>query len=166
MPRLSDIARAEAARPVSDAAFLILLTAEHAQLSEPVRVVANTVDIHSRGQRFIAMGFTVALPGQGGDRAPVTRLQIANVGTVVDPASGDRFNLVQTLRRLHGDPPALTLEVVLSDTPDLVEMALSLDMTTARYDRLTIDASVDMAGVWGDRFPAARFAPGLYPLVG
>ena len=61
MPRSQDFIRSAFAQETEDV-WLVLLTISHADLSEDIRVVNNTVNITSRGLMFTASRSTSCRP--------------------------------------------------------------------------------------------------------
>lgn len=149
-----------ARRAVYDAetseAFLILLTLTHADLTEPIRVVNNALDVVSRGETFIAFPFRIDLPSDSDESPPRARLQIDNV---------DR-QIVQAIRTVTG-PIAVLMEVVLGGDPDTVEAAFSdFELREVRWDALVVEGQLSLESFLREPYPAPRFTqkdfPGLF----
>jgi hypothetical protein len=97
----------------SDQAWLTLLEIGGDGIVAPVRLVANPVNIVSRGYTYIGFPFRLSLPKQSGEGRAAT-IEIDNT---------DR-EIVRILRELDAAPDVL-IEIVLDDTPDVVEMTLA-----------------------------------------
>jgi hypothetical protein len=125
MPRnLSAPALASQNAEATGQAWLTLITLSHATLSEPIRVVDNNEHITSNGDLYAAWNFEITLPGEDPDNPANARLTIGNV----DP------EILRALRTINS-PPQVTIQVVLSDTPDIVEAEFTgLVLRNANYD--------------------------------
>lgn len=135
--------------------LLILITITHADLAGPLRFVANTVDIVSRGNTFTAYGFGFAAPGDGEGGSTSARIVIDNI---------DR-RIVDTIRALS-TPPEILVEIVLGSDPDTVEETFPpFEVRSANGDRLSISA--DLTDMDDDGQAAMRwtFVPSLAPAL-
>jgi len=136
----------------TDEVWLTLLTISHPSLASPIRVVHNNEPIPSRGSEpitsrdnepitsrsnkpitsrgntFHAYAFQLIMPGQGGDGPGEAQLAIDNTDRVI----------VETIRSIT-DAPDVLVEVVLADTPDVVEIALPpLKLRDVTYNAATV----------------------------
>lgn len=135
--------------------LLYLLTIDHADLSEPIRWVADKVGIVSRGQSYVAYGFDFVPPGETEDGRTPARLAIDNVDK----------RIVETIRAI-ATPPTLLIESVLRSDPDTVQEEFPIfSLTVASGDRNTLQA--DMLDDNDDNEPVMRwkFTPGLAPAL-
>ena len=108
----------------TDEVWLVLVTIEQADLTEPIRVVNNNEDITSGGDLFVAYAFEVELPGEQADTPGQGRLKIDNTDKVI----------VEAVRSING-VPTVTLEVVLASDPDTIEISYTgLRMRNIGYD--------------------------------
>jgi hypothetical protein len=155
MRQLSTAAVSAIMAQETDEAFLPLLTISHADLAEPIRLVANIENISSRGETYIGLPFEIEFPQEDGEQIGAARLRVDNV---------DRM-IVQTLRTIQ-TPPTVTVEVVLASQPDTVEMALTnLTLRDAAYDALAVTGYLRPEDVTeepiGETITPTRF-PGLF----
>ncbi|NDC57532.1 MAG: DUF1833 domain-containing protein, partial [Alphaproteobacteria bacterium] len=79
MRSLSATAVASLTAETTDEVWLPLVTISHADLSSPIRVVANNENITSRGNTFIGYPFEIELPSQNDQSPGEARLRIDNV---------------------------------------------------------------------------------------
>ena len=134
-------------------AFLILLTLNHVDLSGPIRVANNAVDVVSRGDTFLAFPFRLQLPSDSDERPPRARLQIDNV---------DR-QIVQAVRSVTGAIGVL-MEIVLASDPDTLEAAFpDFELQEVRYDALVVEGDLGIEAFLREPFPGDRFTPSGYP---
>lgn len=91
-------------------ALIALLTLDHADLADPLRVARNTVDVVSRGETYAARAFAVTLPQDDGETLATVRLTLDNVDRAFTEA-------VRTI----DSPLDATIELVLASAPDTVE---------------------------------------------
>ncbi len=147
--------RAALARETGEAP-IVLVTITHASLTAPIRVAGYDVDVTSRGETFYAMPFSISLPTDSEEAAPRAKVSLDNVSR----------EIVTAIRTATGDPPGVTLEVVLADTPDVVEASFpGFALRNASYNALTVDAELTFEGLAAEPNPAGRFTPGAFPGV-
>ena len=133
--------------------FLLLLTLDHPDLAEPIRVVNNLEPITSRGHSFIAYPFEIALPDEDPDTVARVTLRIDNV---------DR-EIVRSLRSITS-PLSVGLEVVMAASPDTVEAGpFNMTLAAAEYDALTVTGELAFEDVLNEPFPGHSYVPGEYP---
>jgi len=155
MRTLSASAIASLVQETTDEVWLVLLTINHADLVDPIRVVNNIDNITSRGDLFVGFPFSIILPEQGPATIGQAQLQIDNIDKMI----------VETIRTISS-PPTVTIEVVLASQPDTVEMALfDLVLRDSSYDAITVSATMRFEDVAvepvAESITAQRF-PGLY----
>lgn len=133
--------------------WLVLLTIDHDELDEPIRVVNNTVNITSRGNEFIAFPFEVELPQEREESPPKVTLRLCNA---------DR-RVVQAIRSIQG-PPTVTLEIVTSNDWDTVEIGpLSFSLNEARFDAAVVEGDLNFEPVLDEAWPSGTFNPAGFP---
>lgn len=133
--------------------FLILLTIDHTSLAEPIRVTSDSVTTASRGNNFVAFPFDLSLPDDQEGRAPRARLVIDNV---------DR-QIVQAVRSLTSAPSVL-IEIIRGAAPDTVEAQfVDFKLTNVSYDAQKVEGDLMIEDFTAEPFPAAIFAPSLFP---
>ncbi len=81
-------------------------------IASPIRLVANIENVVSRGYTYIGFPFKIDLPRQSGE-GRAAQLSIENA---------DR-EIVRLLRELDAAPDVL-IEIVLAESPDIVELQL------------------------------------------
>lgn len=150
---LSQAARQAINAQETEQVFLLLLTIDHDDLAEPIRVVNNTQDITSRGDPYVAYPFEIALPGEDPESVARVTLRIDNV---------DR-QIVQSLRQVQA-PLAVALEVVLASSPDTVEAGpFNMTLVAAEYDALVVTGELAFEDVLNEPFPGHSYIPSEYP---
>lgn len=133
--------------------LLVLLTLDHADLAEPIRVVANTVNVTSRGQEFIAFPFEVVLPGSSEDAPPRARLTIDNVSREITAAI-----------RSIGSAVDVTIEAVRLEDPDSVEVSFpDFKLRDVTWDVNTVSGELQLEDMTREPFPADNFSPAEFP---
>ena len=153
MKSVSSLFKQAAFAPETDQALLLCLTIDHADLAEPIRVVNDGVDLVRSAGTFLAYPFRIALPFDRDDELPRVVLSIDNV---------DR-SIVLTVRSLSS-PPSITLEAVLSDSPDTVEVSLpDFVLKSATYDKLTVEGELSFEDILNEPYPGGTFRPALFP---
>lgn len=132
--------------------WLTLLTMNHVDLPEPIRVVNNLVNMTSRGNEYVAFPFEFNLPLDDAESLPSVQIKIDNIELLV----------METIRGLSS-PPNVVIEVVLASSPDLVEMAIyDMTMREANYDAQEITADLVIEDVLNQRWPANTYNPAQF----
>lgn len=133
----------------TEQAFLLLVKFFSPQTSETYRCALNTEDVLSNGFNFVATYFEVSLP-EISDAAPAgCQISVDNV---------DR-RLVGMLRAIT-QPLQVTLQVVLSGTPDVVEMEYTdLILREATWDVSKIHGKLVSEDPLNQVFPGHLYEP-------
>lgn len=136
----------------TDEVELKLLTIDHPDMVTPIRVVADQVDVVSRGDTYTAFPFALAAPPQREGELPQSELIIDNVSRL----------LTETVRSIT-TPATMTLEVVLASDPDtLIAGPWAFEMRQTRINVQTIRAALQFEPILEEPFPAGRFTPTLF----
>lgn len=135
--------------------FLILLTIDHADLVDPLRVVNNNVNITSNGDLYLAYPFRLKLPTERVGQVPLAKLSIDNV-------SGE---IVRTLRQIS-TPLITTIQIVRIDDVDEVEATLpTFKLRNVGWDDVSVSGDLVLDDMSNEPFPAHSFTPSEYPSV-
>ena len=133
--------------------FIVLLTIDHPDLAEPMRLSSDAVDTVSRSNTYVAFPFDISLPNDQADRPPRAGLRIDNV---------DR-QIVQTLRTITSAPTVL-MEVVLGSDPDTVEASWpDFQLLDADYDHLVVAGELGQELFLNEPWPGRSFTPADFP---
>ena len=133
--------------------FLVLLTMEHPDLAQPIRVVHNQQDIDSRGNTYTRFAFLPKFPDNIEGQVPRAELVIDNVS----------LEIVREIRQLR-TAPTVKLEVIRAAAPDTVEMSLpEFYLRNVTWDAETIRGTLSLDNVVQERFPALAFTPAHFP---
>jgi hypothetical protein len=131
---------------------LVLLTIAHASLAQSIRVVNNKVNITSNGNEFIGFPFEIVLPDASEDAPPQSKIRINNVSREI----GQAIRSITT-------PPAVTIQVVRQDTPDIIEAEFAgMFMTNVTYDALMVEADLFFEDLVREPYPCLRFNPSYF----
>ncbi|MDH5393949.1 MAG: DUF1833 domain-containing protein [Gammaproteobacteria bacterium] len=115
---------------------VILLEISHADLTTPVRVVKDNVDLTSNGDLFVAMPFDITLPDDPQGGLPKASLSIDNVGKELmgwlESSNGGQGSSCRIMEVLRSDPNTIEWEATMqldgiSATPLVVSGRLSFD---------------------------------------
>ncbi len=146
----------------TDEAFIMLLRILHDDLDESIRVTQADVaeaeldgapGVYSRGAFYAAYPVKINLPGQSAEELARVTLTIDNV---------DR-RIVQVLRSI-ATAPDVEMEVVLLDTPDIVEAGpYRLRLREARYDLLVVEGELTHEDILNEPYPGHSMTPGTFP---
>lgn len=146
---------------------VFLLTITHPMLSEPILVSSDPTEriretasdvvygTRSLGKDFIFFPFTLVLPEEGDEAPGPMKLDLCNV----------RREIVATLRTIKG-PPTINADIVLSDSPDLIEATWpEYLLTNAVYDASIISGTLTQETQVREPLPAGAFTPGYFPAL-
>lgn len=149
---LSSIAIASQNAESTAEAWLMLLTIDHPTLSSPIRVVDNNADVTSNGDLFVAWDFSLTMPGEDPDNPETAHLSISNI----DPL------IIRSLRQISS-PPSVTIGVVLSSAPNVVEVEFAgLVLRSASYDAATITGNLVFEEILTEPV-ATTLTPAMFP---
>lgn len=132
MPRAYSSAYKSTLASVSAAeAPLVLLEINHAALSQPVRVVNDTLDLVSNGYTFVAAPFRCALPSDMENQLPKARLAVDNVGRDlmywIETSGGGQGSTVRFMQVMRSRPNQIEWEI----TMDLFNVEVTMAEVTA-----------------------------------
>jgi len=147
--RLSPGAAAAVLAPETEKVFLHLLTIEVSG-GAVLRFVDNNQNITSRGNEFIAAGFTLVLPEQTESAPRPCRLAVDNTD----------LSIYQAIKQAAGREVAVTVCVVIADAPDAYERGpLKYRLRNVRADKETISGEVYDFYLSDRKFPRDAYAP-------
>jgi hypothetical protein len=136
----------------SSVAWLFLLTIE-AKDKPPLYLVNNNEVFVSNGIEYQPFPFALNLPSDTGERLPRIQIVISNISNEIIEAI-----------RAEITPPVLTIEMVSSAYPDIVEKRLDfLTLRGVSYDASTITGELEVINVMSTAFPAESYSPVHYP---
>lgn len=148
-------ARAALYAPQTGKVFLHLLTIDHDDMPARVRFVDNLDDITSRGNVYTAFPFRALLPADVEGELPTLDLVVDNVTR----------ELVDEVRSI-ATPAEITIEVVIADTPDTVEVGpILLEVAGVSYDRQELRLSLVSERLMTEPYPAGLFTPSDFPFL-
>ena len=134
-------------------AFLFLLTLDHASLDEPIRLVNDLQDVTSRGNVYSAFPFELILPQDDGETLPEVVISISNVS----------LELIESVRSIES-ALNVTLEIILSDSPDYIEMSIEgMKTNSINYDANKLQAVCQVEDVLNLAFPKELYLPSNFP---
>lgn len=143
-------------------AFLILLTIDHDDLAEPIRITPDPFEVLpilgirgvvSNGVEYSALPFEFILPGDSPDSPPISTIRMDNISR----------EIVNAIRSITS-PPTATISIVLSSDPDVVEITLTdFTLNNIRADVYTVEGELSTEQLDAEPLPSGRFTPGLFP---
>lgn len=148
---------AELSAESTDTAWLVLLKIDHPDLQgQPILVTNDAVPTISNGLVFSPFPFSAILPDDVEGRPPQAQLQIDNTTQ----------EIIAVLRGLI-TPPTLTIQIVRSINPDIVEYEwVGLEWSASSYDKNTITGTLSMIDLTEEEFPYVTYDSrwrGLWP---
>jgi len=154
MPRTTSATFTRAAfAQQTDEVIIELLTLEHDQLPDPVRLARNYTNIVSRGNTYIGCQFDLTWPQDKENEPPQASLRYQNVSR----------ELIAAIRILR-TPMTATIEVVLASSPDTVEASYSgMSVIANSYDANIVDFTLSFERFMQEGFPGKIFGPANFP---
>jgi len=140
----------------TDSVWLVLLTIDHADLEQPIRVTSDGRPTLSNGDLYQPFPFAVTLPDDVEGRAPQARLQIDNTS----------LEVVAQLRGL-ATPPSVRLQIVRAEDPDVIEREwVGLEWRSSAIDLASVTGTLSVEDLALEEFPYVTFDgrfKGLFP---
>ena len=137
----------------TDEVWLVLVTIDHADLSQPIRVVNNTEDVTSGGDTYVAFPFDITLPDAREDAPPRARLVIDNVSREIAEA-------IRTI----SSAPSVTLEVIRAADPDTIEISWPFfKLRNVKWDVGKVSGDLTLEDFTSEPYPAGIFSPASFP---
>lgn len=134
-------------------AILVLLTINHDDLSEPIRITSDAVPTISNGNTFVVYPYKVTLPDDPENGFSSGRLEIDNV----------HRDIVVAIRQISTSP-TVTIQIVLGSDPDTVEVEIDgFQMDNIKHDVFTVRSDLVMDNYMHEPFPGNRFVPSFFP---
>lgn len=107
----------------------------------------------SNGNNFIYLPLEITLPTEEEAQAPRCSVTIHDVTQYLTPI----------IRELSG-PPTVTLQLVLSSTPNVIEASFSgFYISNITYNKDTVTAELSMIDYEREPFPMHSFTPAYFP---
>jgi hypothetical protein len=132
--------------------LVILLTIDHADMTNPIRVSSTTESFVSNVQTYLPCPFLINLPSDDAETIQELELQVQNV--VRDIVAGIRAITPGSAA------PTVTMEVVTVSLPDTVEVGpLVLSLRSARYDRQVVTGALGYAPILDQPYPSSIMGP-------
>lgn len=149
-------ATGEMSRESTDTAWLVLLTLDHEDLTDSIRVTSDAVSTASGGDVYSPFPFEVILPDDVEGVPPQAQLRIDNTTQ----------EIISALRGLTS-PPRLTIKIVRSINPDIVDYSWTgLEWSASSYDKSIITGTLTFNDLSREEFPYTTFDTrwsGLWP---
>lgn len=153
MRSVTDYFKQAAFAQETDEVFVVLVVISHPEMSPPLRLCSNAVNMVSRGNTYYAFPFEISFPADTEKQPVVGRIAIDNV---------DR-TIVQVVRSLT-TAPTVDLEIVRASAPDTVEYSSKgLQMRNISYDAYKISADLYYQDLQREPWPQHRLTPGYFP---
>lgn len=157
MPRAlsSDMIRMMNAEYADDA-DVVLITIDHPDLPDAIRVTSEAEDTVSNGNTFISYAFQIVLPDEPEKgQSPAGRIQIANVSR----------EILDNMRAISG-PATFDMAVVRRSAPDVVEGSWpTFKLRSLPYDDLNISGELTLDDLYMMEYPADSYLPAYFPAL-
>ncbi len=157
MSRTTSVAMRQLASAQESGQVLVaLIEISHSLIvNGPLRLVQDVKPVVSNGNTYTAFPFEIILPDDGAEAPPRVKLAIDAVDQTI----------MTTIRSLPpGEPPTITVSLVLASQPDIIEMAMTgmvLRTVTGDAQRIEGELLIDEEDLL--RFPEGSFTPFDFP---
>lgn len=153
--------------PDADDSLAILLTFTGTGITTPIRIAdsftqrltgltTNDEVVHgivSRSNNYIFIPFRLTLPDEQVASAPRCQLSVMDVTRYLTP-----------ILRSITSPPSVLIELVMTASPNTVEVAFSgFQMGAVNYNKDQITAELVVQSLATEPFPAHTFTPSYFP---
>lgn len=159
---LSPAAKAAVYAQNTSEAFIMLLTVDHPDFTDPIRITADPFEILpdlgvlgvvSRGNEFVYLPFMITLPTQDDTNISRAKISIDNVSREIVAAVRQATSAVN-----------ITVEIVLASDVDTVEVtAADFKLERVQYDVLSVTGDISVEYFDLEPMPAGRFTPSQFP---
>ena len=117
--------------------LVVLLTINHPNLTQPIRVCSDSVETLSQSRTFIPYPFTFKAPDEAENGPTPARLIIDNVGEIIAESI-----------QLLDSPASVDVEFVLASSPNHIQIAWpTFELTNVEGDELTISGDLTIPGL-------------------
>jgi hypothetical protein len=148
---ISDLLRDDAWQSESNLP-LVLLTIDHDDLTSPISIVNNKVNVSSNGVEYIAFPFDIVLPDSSEDSPPTSKIRIDNVSREIGQAI-----------RLLATPPSVTIRVIRQETPDVIEAEyVGMTLANVSYNVFSVEADLQFEDLIREPWPYMIFTPAIF----
>lgn len=143
---------------------VLLLTFDHEDLTEPIRISTDNADTFvyeaetvrgtiSRGNNYVYCPVTLALPDDSDESISKATMEIDNV---------DR-RILQTIRGISS-PPTITMELVLAASPNTVEASFAnFSLVDVTADVMTVQGTFSLGSFLSEPYPGGSMLPSNFP---
>lgn len=150
---ISNAVKAALFKQETEEVFLVLLTIDHPELSNPIRLVNNTEDITSNGNLFTAFPFKIVMPLADPNSQPRASIEVDNI---------DR-QIVTAIRTITSSP-TVTLQVIMASAPNTIEVEFTdFKLQDTSYNGFTVSGTLSMENYLLEPYPADQFVPSNFP---
>jgi len=154
MSRISPEATEAVNAPETDKVFLHLLTIETSGRNNApgvlLRFVDNNQHVTSRGNEYIAAGFTIILPEQTGDAPRPCRLAIDNTDLMI----------FSEIKKAVGQEITVSVCVIMAHTPDVYERGpLKYKLRNVRANKETVEGELYDFYLNDRKYPKETYTP-------
>lgn len=134
--------------------FLILLTIDHPDFTQPIRVVNDGHSIPSRNNEYVAFPFNITLPDDLDESPPRAKLTIDNVSR----------EIIQNIRLAGQSEITVKIEIVRHSDPDTVEVSFPrMLLRNVQADVMTVSGDLEVEDLVREPFPSGVFDPAGFP---
>lgn len=142
--------------------FILLVTIDHPNFTQPVRISADPTELLpdagvrgtiSRGEEYLFCPFEINLPVQDDTGIARASISVDNI---------DR-QIVSAVRQADS-ALSITIEIVLASSPDVPEVSVQdFRLERVTYDSMTVSGDISVEYFELEPFPARRFTPSDFP---
>lgn len=166
--KVSPKARKHVQAEIDPLVKVFLITINHKDLTEPIRVSSDPTErvgsdevnifygTVSNGRIFYYAGFDASLANDEDGAAPQVQITIPNA---------DR-TMVEAIEQMGPGPVSVDIELVFADTPDNIEISMKgMELTEITYDETSISGTISRDLLFDEPYPYRSFTPSHYPFL-
>jgi hypothetical protein len=128
----------------------ILLQIDHPELSSPIRVINDTINLTSNGFEYIAFPFEVTLPDDFENKLPKATLSISNVGK-------DLMFWIESTA--GGQGSTATFFQVMRSRPNQIEWSISMSLFNVLATNMDVSAELGFENLFAKPAVSIQYRP-------
>jgi hypothetical protein len=128
----------------------ILLQIDHPELSSPIRVINDTINLTSNGFEYIAFPFEVTLPDDFENKLPKATLSISNVGK-------DLMFWIESTA--GGQGSTATFSQVMRSRPNQIEWSISMSLFNVLATNMDVSAELGFENLFAKPAVSIQYRP-------
>ncbi len=151
-------------QPETGEVFVLLLTINHDDLDDPIRISTDNKDVFtiegeeirgtaSQTHEFLFLPMDIILPDDSEETISSAKISIDNVSR----------DVLLSIRGLDS-APTISMQIVLASTPDVIEAEFNnFELKDVTADALVITGTLSLGNFLSEPFPGGSMLPSNFP---